>query len=406
MNAYVARQPIFDHRKMISGYELLFRDQTARFNPSVDGDVATSTVLSNSYFSIGMDSLVGDKKSFINFTQSLLLKKFPLLLPKESTVIEILETVQPTPELIAACTDMAQNGYTFALDDFTYAPELRPLIDLAKIIKFDFRLTSPETIEGYLQKIQPREDLILLAEKIETYDEFKKAGEMGFHLFQGFFFCKPELITGKEIPGSQLALLQIMAAVNRPEFEIQKIETLIAPDVSLAYKLLRYINSAFFAKAQRIESIQQALVYMGEVEIRRFVSLIAMSNLAKGKPGELIRTACIRGKFCELMGTIASHPAKSTELFTLGMFSLIDAILDRPMVKIMAELPLADDIKTALIERKGRLMGYLLLAETYEKGQWAPMGKVAQVMKIPQEKLPDLYLQACKWSNTFTNAEQ
>lgn len=405
MDTYVARQPIFDARKKISGYELLFRDQTAKYDPSIDGDVATSTVLSNSYFSIGMDSLVGDKKSYINFTQSLLLQKFPLLLPKESTVIEILENVEPTPELVAACAEMAGKGYSFALDDFTYSPELGPLIDLAHIIKFDFRMTSIEKIQDYLNKIQRRDELILLAEKIETHDEFQKASEMGFNLFQGYFFCKPELVTGREIPGSQLALLQIMAEVNRPDFDVNKIEPLIAPDVGLAYKLLRYINSAFFAKAQRISSIQQALIYMGEVEIRRFVSLIAMSNLAGNKPGELIRASCIRGKFCELMGALATQPVSQSELFTLGMFSLIDAILDQPMQKIMKDLPLADDIKTALVERKGRLTGYLLLAETYEKGQWGHMSKITQILNIEEEKLPDLYLQACKWSNTFTNSD-
>jgi c-di-GMP-related signal transduction protein len=405
MDTHVARQPIFDIRKKISGYELLFRDQTARYNPNVDGDVATSTVLANSYFSIGMDSLVGDKKSFINFTQSLLQQKYPLLLPKEATVIEILENVQPTPKLISACMEMARKGYTFALDDFTYAPELQPLIELAHIIKFDFRLTSAEIIQDYLRKIKRQDNLILLAEKIETHEEFQQALDMGFNLFQGFFFCKPELISGKEIPGNQLALLQIMAAVNRPEFDIGEIETLIAPDVSLAYKLLRYINSAFFAKAQKISSIQQALVYMGETEIRRFVSLIAMSNLAQDKPGELIRAACVRGKFCELLGGVIQQQVAPSELFTLGMFSLIDAILDQPMQIVMKELPLANDIKTALIDRKGRLIGYLLLVETYEKGQWEQMTKVAQVMKIQEEKLPELYLEACKWSNSFMNAD-
>jgi c-di-GMP-related signal transduction protein len=404
MDTHVARQPIFDIRKKISGYELLFRDQTAKYNPNVDGDVATSTVLANSYFSIGMDTLVGDKKSFINFTESLLLQKYPLLLPKESTVIEILENVRPLPELISACTEMARKGYRFALDDFTYAPELQPLIELAHIIKFDFRLSSAEIIQDYLRKIKRQDNLILLAEKIETHEEFQQALDMGFHLFQGFFFCKPELVSGKEIPGNQLVLLQIMAAVNRPEFDIGEIETLIAPDVSLAYKLLRYINSAFFAKAQKISSIQQALVYMGETEIRRFVSLIAMSNLAQGKPGELVRAACVRGKFCELLGSLVQVPVHSSELFTFGMFSLIDAILDQPMQRVMKELPLANDIKTALIDRKGRLIGYLLLAETYEKGQWEHMAKVSQLMKIPQEKLPELYLEACKWSNSFMNS--
>ena len=405
MDAHVARQPIFDRRKKISGYELLFRDQSAKYDPSIDGDVATSTVLSNSYFSIGMDSLVGGKKSFINFTESLLVQKYPLLLPNDATVIEILENVNPTAELVAACNEMAQKGYSFALDDFTYSPELQPLIELAHIIKFDFRLSTLDDIQSYLRQIQHNDHITLLAEKVETYDEFKQAIDMGFDLFQGFFFCKPELITGKEIPGSQLALLQIIAEVNQPDFDIERLEGLITPDVSLSYKLLRYINSAFFAKAQRISSIQQALVYMGEAEIRRFVSLVAMSNLAKGKPGELIRMACIRGKFCELIGDVVKAQVRSSELFTLGMFSLIDAILDQPMDKVMNELPLDTDIKTALVQRKGRLVGYLFLAETYEKAQWDQMQKIGHVMNIPDEKLPELYRQACEWSNSFSNSE-
>jgi c-di-GMP-related signal transduction protein len=402
MNAYVARQPIFSRRKKISGYELLFRNQLAKYDPAINGDVATSTVLANSYFTIGMDELLGGKKSFINFTQSLLLQKVPMLLSKESTVIEILEDVAPTPELVAACQEMSKQGYSFALDDFTYTPELDPLIELADIIKFDFRLSSLEQIQTYLKQLPRHSGLKMLAEKVETYEEFKAATEMGFEFFQGYFFCKPELISGKEIPGSQLTLLQIMAEVNQPEFDIQKIENLIAPDVSLSYKLLRYINSAFFAKAQPTASIQQALVYMGTAEIRRFVSLVAMSILGKGKPGELIRAACIRGKFCELLAAVAPAKVAGPELFTLGMFSLIDAILDQPMARIMKELPLSEEIKKVLLTRQGKLMGYLLLAETYEKGQWQHMAKTAQVINISEEKLPELYLEACRWSNTFT----
>jgi EAL and modified HD-GYP domain-containing signal transduction protein len=405
MDAYVARQPIFDHCRKIAGYELLFRDQLAQYDPGIDGDMATSTVLSNSYFSIGMENLVGDKRSFINFTESLLVQKFPLLLPNDSTVIEILEDVNPTPALIGACQEMARQGYTFALDDFVYTPELQPLIALADIIKFDFQLSSLDEIQTYLKHIRSRDDLFILAEKIETYDEYQKAVDMGFNLFQGYFFCKPELISGKEIPGSQIALLQIMAEVNRSEIGIEKIETLIAPDVGLSYKLLRYINSAFFGKTQRISSIQQALVYMGEEEIRRFVSLVAMSNLAKGKPGELIRTTCIRGKFCELIGGLAKEGVKSSELFTLGMFSLIDAILDQPMDTVMQKLPLDESIKSALIERKGRLAGYLFLVETYEKGQWPRTAKICSVMDLEETKLPELYALACQWGNTFSNSD-
>ncbi|RJQ80109.1 MAG: HDOD domain-containing protein [Desulfobacteraceae bacterium] len=405
MDAYVARQPIFNRRKKIFGYELLFRNAKAKYVPDIDGDTATSTVLGNSFFNIGMDNLIDGKKSFINFTQNLILQKVPMLLPSKETVVEILEDVEPTPELLNVCREMAQKGYTIALDDFTYSPKLRPLIEIANIIKFDFRSNSADEIQVYLSKIQRHSKLSILAEKIESYDEYKKAREMGFDYFQGFFFCKPELIKGKDISGSQMNLLQIMVEVNQPDFNFANLEKLIAPDVALSYKLLRYINSAYFAKAQDIASIQQALVYMGEAEIRRFVSLVAMSNLAKGKPEELIRAACIRAKFCELLGGVTPWPAKPAELFMLGMFSLINAILDQPMERIMKDLPLAQTIKNALVHRKGQLIGYLGLIEYYEKGQFGLMSRVANALGILPATFPKLYNQACQWANSFPAPE-
>jgi EAL and modified HD-GYP domain-containing signal transduction protein len=406
MDVYVARQPIFNRRQKIVGYELLFRDGTAAFVPDMDGDVATNTVLSNSMFSIGLESLLGGKKAFVNFTQNLLTQKVPLLLPKETVVVEILEDVVPTTELLDACREMVEKGYTLALDDFTYSDDLKSLIALAHIIKFDFRLTPLDDIQSYLSKIERRNGLELLAEKVETYDEFNIAVDMGFEYFQGYFFCKPELVKGKKISGSQLSLLRIIAEVNKVDFQFDTIENLIAPDVSLSYKLLRYINSAFFAKANPIDSIKQALVYLGESEIRRFVSLVGMADLASGKPDELVRTACIRGKFCELMASISPLDLSASELFTLGTFSLIDAIVDQPMHSVMEELPLSRRIKSALTQRKGSLTAYLVLAETYEKGDWNHVQQLTVLMDLPQSQLPELYHQACQWSNTLLDAKQ
>jgi c-di-GMP-related signal transduction protein len=401
MDAFVARQPILDRHKKTYGYELLFRDGTARYVPGIDGDVATATVLSNSFFSIGMDDLLGGHRSFINFTRNLLLQKVPLILPIKTTIVEILEDVVPTPEVVAACREISERGYLLALDDFTYTDAMRPLIEIADIIKIDFRLTPPADIHNYVAQLPRREGLKLLAEKVETLEEFENALGMGFELFQGYFFCKPELFKGHTIPASQLTLMQIVTEVNQPDFNFNRLEQIISPDVSIAYKLLRYINSAFFATTQRISSIKQALVLLGEAELRRFVSLIALSTLARGKPNELIRAACIRGKFCEFVGSIARTSVSAGELFTLGIFSLIDAIVDQPMDQVMKNLPLSEIIKSALIERKGELTGFLLLAETYEKGQWEYMAKIAEVINVSQEKLPQLYRQACAWSNTL-----
>ena len=403
MDAYVARQPIFNRRKKLLGYELLFRDGTANYVPDMDGDIMTSTVLSNTFFAIGMDNLLGGKLSFINFTQNLLIQKLPLLMPKATTVVEILEDVDPVPELVAACEEMSKKGYAIALDDFVYSEELEPLIALAKIIKFDFRLSTTDEIQSYLQRLPKTCKPILLAEKIETHEEFEASKQMGFELFQGYFFCKPEIVKGKNIQDSSINLMLVIVEVNRADFKFKNLEKLISPDVSLSYKLLRYINSAFFSTANRISSIQQALVYLGQIEIRRFISMIAMSNLAKGKPDELVRAACIRGKLCEQLSTITPAKVSEGELFTLGMFSLIDAIVDQPMAKVMKALPLCDNIKDALVRRRGELIDYLILVESYEKGQWEDVAKAARKLSLSEEKLPEIYMQACEWSNTFSN---
>ncbi len=401
MDTYVARQPIFNLRKKIFAYELLFRSGTANAMGNIDGDAATKTVLANSFFSIGLDTILGGKKGFVNFTSNLLISKVPLLLPRKTIVVEILENVEPTPELVEACRQLAQKGYTLALDDFIYNDIWRPLLKIAHIIKFDLRQSTFEQIEDYISRLD-NTGLKLLAEKVETHAEFDSARRMGFEFFQGYFFCRPEIVQGKEIPGAQINLLQLMAKINQPDFDFDQLEKVIERDVSLSYKLLRYINSAFFAKAHRISSIKQALVYMGQVEIRRFVSLIAMSNLATNKPNELVRASCIRAKFCELMPGSKADPVTRAELFTLGIFSLIDAIMDQPMAAIMEALPLADSIKSALVDNTGPLYPYLMLAEAYERGKWKLVGPLAAALKLEHVSLPGLYLDACKWADSLT----
>ncbi len=400
---YVARQPIFDKEKSIYAYELLFRNGTQNYIPDIDGDVATTSLLSNTFFTIGMNALTAGKKTFINFTQNLIEQKIPLLLPKETTVIEILEDVHATPVLIDACKQMADQGYTIALDDFEYHEELEPLILMADIIKFDFRLNTLEEINAYLKKLPDRE-LRLLAEKVETNEEFEAALNMGFELFQGYFFCKPEIIKGREIESSQITLLQIMSEINKDDFSVDDLEELVARDMGIAYKLFKYLNSAFYSRASKVSSVKEALVYLGEKETRRFISLIALARIADGKPGELIRTACIRGKLCELLGNQTKEKISESEMFTLGMFSLIDAVIDQPMEKILEDLPLSASIKNALIFHKGRLAGYIALMKAYEAGLWQQITRLAKALKLDIKALPALYMEACEWSDTATKA--
>lgn len=402
MDAYVARQPIFNKQKKIYGYELLFRDSMANFMPDIDGDTASSKLLSSSFYTIGIDTMTSGKRAFINFTQNLLVQKLPLMFPRENTVVEILENVTPDTALIEALTEFVKNGYVIALDDFVYSAQTGPLISMAHIIKYDFMQTPLDEIELSIKKLPA--NLRLLAEKVENYEVFKAGMDMGFELFQGYFFCKPEVIKGREISSSSINLLQIMSITNKADFEFEEVEKLMARDVSLSYKLLRYINSAYFGRKKSITSIKEALVYMGEGEVKRFIALVAMSKLASGKTDELVKTSCLRAKFCELCSDSSGLQTNSLELFTLGIFSLIDAILDQPMQKIMENLPLSDNIREALVHRQGRLTDFIVLVECYEQGDWEGLKEYSIGLKINEAHLPAIYLQACKWADTLTQS--
>ena len=398
MDTYVARQPILNKRKQVYAYELLFHDGVNGYTLETDGDFATKQVLANSIINFGLDEICCGKKSFINFTGNLLINRVPLLLPKERVVIEILEDVEPDAELIQACREISKRGFLLALDDFVYKPKLIPLIELADIIKFDFRLSTIEKIKSDIQQL-PTPGPRLLAEKIETNEEFKLAVDLGFDLFQGYFFCKPEIITGKDIETSHLAFFKIMASLNSDELDFAKLEEQISHDVTITYKLLRYINSPFFLTASKISTIQQALVYLGLNELRRFMSLMAITKMAQGKPPEIVCMACIRGKFCELLGTVSKKKVKSPELFTLGMFSLLDVILDQPMHKIVDKITLSPNLVTALVNKKGLLAAFLILVVAYEQGRWTIVKKLSEKLAIPETVIPSLYAKACQWSN-------
>jgi EAL and modified HD-GYP domain-containing signal transduction protein len=300
MEIYVARQPIFNKNQNIYGYEVLFRDGMSNTFPDLDEDTATSKILSNSFLILGIDRITGGKKAFINFTKELLVRKVPAMFPREKIVVEVLEDVEPEEQLISACQEMAQKGYTIALDDFIYKSDLQPLIALAKIIKINFMEPSDEAIGELVDKLADH-NVKLLAEKVENNEAFHLALKMGFEYFQGNFFSKPQVIRGRDIAPSKMGLLQIISEANKEDFRFEELEKLISRDVSVSYKLLRYINSAYFKRVQDIASLKQAIILLGEIETRRFISLIAMAQLASDKPDELIRASIVRARFCELM---------------------------------------------------------------------------------------------------------
>ncbi len=398
VDAYIARQPILDRKKSLFAYELLFRDGLDNYMPNIDGDTATSKLLSSSFLTMGIDKITYGKRAFINFTQHLLETSIPLMFPRETTVVEILEDVNPTSRVTEACRKLSAQGYYLALDDFVFKLELTPLIELADIIKIDFRITPYSEIKQILQKFGTRK-IKFLAEKVETNEEFNDALNMGFELFQGYFFSKPEIVKGREISGSKIQYLNFMVEISKTNYDLNELEAIISSDISMSYKLLRYVNSAFFKRSAETTSLKQALLILGKDEISRLLSLIGLSKLASDKPDELIRSACIKAKFCEKLGSVSGCGAHHDELFLLGLFSNLDAILDQPMKDIMEKLPLSASLKDALVYRKGELADYLELAEFYEQGNWQKLEGSAAKMCIAQSLIPNIYLEACSWTN-------
>ncbi|MDR3089389.1 MAG: HDOD domain-containing protein [Desulfobulbaceae bacterium] len=397
MDVFVARQPIFDRNKNIHAYELLFRSGMSNAFPSVDGETATSSLLSSSFFTVGIDMISGGKPVFINFTEELLLSGAARMFPQDNTVIEILENIQVTTPLISACRALYNAGYTLALDDFVYqGKEQEALIEMARIIKIDFRATPIQEIERMVADMGVK-GCEFLAEKVETYEEFNQALAMGFSYFQGYFFARPEVLKNKDIAASQITILQLIEQVNGMEFNIGRLVELINSDVSISYKLLNYLNSAYFSRLSPISSLQQAITFLGERGIRLFVSLIATSKLAAGKPDELLRLSIIRARFLQSLAETAGEDGGDS--FLLGLFSLLDAMLDNSMERILSRLPINDAIKTALVERRGQLFSYINLVELYERGQWAAVDALLDGVRVAPDKVPELYMDAVNMAN-------
>lgn len=369
MLIYVARQPIFDRRQKVYAYELLYRAGEENYNPESDGNLATSEVITRSFLSIGLDKLTRRKKAFINFTKELLDNETAFLLPKELVAIEITEDIKPDSKTVLACEKLKKEGYTIVLDDYAQHSASRNLLQYTDLVKIDFQTTDFMARKDMIDSLRESRKK-LIAEKVETVEEYGDAMAGGFDYFQGFFFCEPAVITSKEIPSTKLHNLRLLQEIYRPDMDFDQIEMLIKQDPSLSYKLLRFINSVAFPVRFPIRSIRQAMALLGQKEIIKWASLVALRNVGYDKPDELIVTAVSRAKFCESMALATSLKKRSADLFLTGLFSLLDTFLDKPMETILSELPLDDDIKDALTGSPGDLRKILDLVLLYEKGAW------------------------------------
>ena len=396
-DVFVARQPIFDRRKQVYGYELLFRSGLENACPPVDGDHASRDVLRAAWLDLGVDALIGQRRAFVNLTHEGLVSGLGTALPAESTVIEVLESVQPDDDVVQACGELKRAGYLLALDDFIYRPGLEPLIELADIVKIGFGECDPDEQCAHVRRVAGSRP-ILLAEKVETQDDLRQAVALGCRYFQGWFFCRPEIVRGRALSGARLSYLRLLHAVSQPDLEVEALTQVIGSDVALTYRFLKYLGSAAFPWRGPIRSVPHGLALLGEAQTRRWVSLMALEALAHDKPPELVALAAVRARFCDELAGRAGLADRQADWFFLGAFSLIDTILDQPMATVLAELPLAEEVTAALMGQPNALRPVLDFVEAYERGDWTRSAALCAHLQIDPTQVAHVYRTAVAYA--------
>lgn len=396
-NIFVARQPIYDRSNQLIGYELLYRASDTDKAEFSDGDLASSEVILNSFVNIGLDSLVGSAEAFINITEEFILNESLTPMFENQTVLEILEDIKPTKEVIAGVKRLKEQGYKIALDDFNYTPEHEGLLLLADYVKVDVIELNTEEIIQQLKYLKPFNKK-LVAEKVETPEMYSFCKELDFDFFQGFHFCKPLLVKHKHIPANKLVVLNILEKLEKPDFDFDEVEKALAQDAILTFKLLRYVNSAAFAQRKEIESIKEALALVGGDIIKKWATLILMTQLIEGKPQALLITALVRARMCELIAT--SEGKKNEQMFTIGLLSLLDALMDMLMIDLLDELALSTAIKCSLLDYDGENGEILMNVILYEQGQWSELIK----HNVDAKEYFTCYMDAVKWADSTVEA--
>jgi EAL and modified HD-GYP domain-containing signal transduction protein len=399
MEQFIARQPILNIDKRLYGYELLYRGVPGKLLGQVSGEQATASLLSSAFLTGDIEVISNNRVCFINFTRDLLEKNLPLNFPKNKIVVEILEDVEPTAEVIAICRKLKENGYTLALDDFVYNRKLEPLLELVKIVKIDIRLTPLNTLIRTLNQLKYHR-VKLLAEKVETEDEFVQANRLGFSYFQGYFFCKPQRIRIREISSIKANLLRLLAEVTKKQIELERLRDIISSDVAITYKLLRFLNSAYYYLLQKVTSVKHGVALLGEKELRRFCMLVIISELSTDKPDELVRLVLVRARFCELLGDAAALPASEcADIYMIGLFSLLDAMLDCTMSEILDKLPINTVVRDTLLGQENTYKDFLRLAQAFERNLQADCQRLRDSLFLTDDQIRACYLEAVKYAN-------
>jgi len=398
MEVFVARQAIFDRGQEVYAYELLFRSGLANYYDALDANRATEEVIANSFFVIGFDKLTDGKLAIIKFPRRLLVEGVAALLPPDAVAIEIMPDVEPDGEVLFACHQLKKSGFTIVGNSSACADDESPLLDIVDIVKVDFMATSPEQRETLCETLLAR-GVQTLATKVETAEEHKHALDCGYTYFQGYFLGKPVVKTGHSIVGNKSTYLQALEKANRPDVSYDDLEDVIKHDSSLTYKLLRLVNSAWFSLRYEIHSVHHALVVVGANELRKWLSLRAVRDLLADKPQELIYRMAVRGRMAEQIAPLVGMADCGSRLFLLGMFSLIDALVDLPLKEALAQVPIDEEVKKALLDEDNRFRPIRDVIVAYECGNWDDFARHAETLGLQESLVPDIYAESLTWAD-------
>jgi len=396
---HVARQPIFELGRGLFGYELLYRRDSAAERADSDHGSMSAEVIAHSLLGLGLRNLSGGGLAFVNFSRGQLLNESWELFEPQAVVIELLESVECDYETLAAATRMVKAGYKLALDDYVPDAKMRPLLDLASIVKIDVLNRPHPELRSVTTELRAS-DARLLAERVETANVRNICADLGYELFQGYLFSKPEVLTRTDVSASHLAIMRLLNLLRDPYTTDTALDAAFQGDVALCYKLLRIVNAASLG-GRGITSIPHAVRMVGRDMLHRWLAVILVSSL--GRRGdvshELALTSITRARMCELVTNSSTARRNADSAFIVGLLSLLDVLLEVPMAKILARLELSDDIRGALLERHGPFGTPLQLVEAYEKANWDKAKGLANENAVPDEMVPDLYLKSLNWAS-------
>ncbi|MFZ5491292.1 MAG: EAL and HDOD domain-containing protein [Pseudomonadota bacterium] len=395
---FLGRQPIFDRDRQVTAYELLYRHSGQTEAAQRDDRYATSVVMVDALMSIGLDRLVGSQRAFLNMDTASLVAELPLSLPPQRVVIEVLETVAPEPDVLAALRHLRERGYRIALDDVVYQPALDPLLELADIVKVDLPAVPADQLPGQVAELR-RFGVQLLAEKVETRAQFERTQSLGFTLFQGYWLARPKTLSGSRGPAERGATLQLAARLQDPTLETRELYDLVRHNAGLSHRLLRYINSATFYLTRRIDSLRQAVVLLGQRQIRQIASLLLLDD-GDTPPLELLRLTLVRARLCEQLAR--ARKLDPDTAFTVGLFSTADLLLDQPLAKVLADLPLSQAVTRAILLHEGGLGRLLEAVVAYENGRFDHPA----IADLAGVDLTGLYLDAVDFTQGLIDASR